>query len=458
MNLNKIYAFETNNINQSSKYNNSSQIKEKIREYLKSSTFHGLPNIVRTNSKLFQIIWLIFSIISACTCIFYTFQTISEYLSFNTVTTFKLVSLDQTLFPTVSFCAYPSFNGSIDNIIMATQFENVDATNFSQIFEEFKHKIYGKCFRYNSGKNLYGNKINLVSSTAAGYLNKLKIRIYLHIPEQMDFGELLIRYYLKNIISFKNIISYFNSIHNHSTPPFDIENEGYWVKSGTWNFYQIERVFTEYLDEPYNDCLKNVSRFNLNKTIIDYIFYLNRTYSQTDCHLICSYLHALEESNCSCNSSISNFEKDCIPNYYQSPTSIKSCIAKYLLKFRQNLKSEKCYKYCPLECDSASFQITPFFEPLPTNGIIGNITKTDFGLSRFNTYEQVNKNFFEFFVYYKTLKYTLISQEPQQNIVGIISNIGGIFGLLLGISFLSFIEIFEIIFEIILYKFKNRIV
>jgi len=409
MNLNKIYAFETNNINQSSKYNNSSQIKEKIREYLKSSTFHGLPNIVRTNSKLFQIIWLIFSIISACTCIFYTFQTISEYLSFNTVTTFKLVSLDQTLFPTVSFCAYPSFNGSIDNIIMATQFE-------------------------------------------------LKIRIYLHIPEQMDFGELLIRYYLKNIISFKNIISYFNSIHNHSTPPFDIENEGYWVKSGTWNFYQIERVFTEYLDEPYNDCLKNVSRFNLNKTIIDYIFYLNRTYSQTDCHLICSYLHALEESNCSCNSSISNFEKDCIPNYYQSPTSIKSCIAKYLLKFRQNLKSEKCYKYCPLECDSASFQITPFFEPLPTNGIIGNITKTDFGLSRFNTYEQVNKNFFEFFVYYKTLKYTLISQEPQQNIVGIISNIGGIFGLLLGISFLSFIEIFEIIFEIILYKFKNRIV
>jgi hypothetical protein len=128
-----------------------------------------------------------------------------------------------------------------------------------------------------------------------------------------------------------------------------------------------------------------------------------------------------------------------------------------LLKFRQNLKSEKCYKYCPLECDSMSFQITPFFEPLPTNGIIGNITKTDFSLSRFNTYEQVNKKFFEFFVYYKTLKYTLISQEPQQNIVGIISNIGGIFGLLLGISFLSFIEIFEIIFEIILYKFKNRI-
>ena len=98
-------------------------------------------------------------------------------------------------------------------------------------------------------------------------------------------------------------------------------------------------------------------------------------------------LKALEESNCSCNSSISNFEKDCIQNYYQSPTSIKR------MRFGE-------------------FSNNTFFEPLPTNGIIGNITKTDFGLSRFNTYEQVNKNFFEFFVYYKTLKYTLISQEP----------------------------------------------
>jgi hypothetical protein len=193
MNLNNIYTFETNDINRSLKTNNSSQIKEKIRDYLQSSTIHGLPNIVRTNSKLFQIIWLISFIISACLCVFYTFQTVSDYLGFNTVTTFKLVNLDQTLFPTVSFCANPSFSGSIDNIIMATQFENVEATNYSQIFEEFKHPIYGKCFRYNSGKNLDRNKINLVSSTAAGYLYKLKIRIYLDIPEEKDFGELLIR-------------------------------------------------------------------------------------------------------------------------------------------------------------------------------------------------------------------------------------------------------------------------
>jgi hypothetical protein len=36
-----------------------------------------------------------------------------------------------------------------------------------------------------------------------------------------------------------------------------------------------------------------------------------------------------------------------------------------------------------------------------------------------------------------------------------ISNIGGILGVFLGISFLSFIEIFEIIFEIIFIFFKK---
>ena len=65
--------------------------------------------------------------------------------------------------------------------------------NYSFLFEEFHHINYGKCFRYNSGKNLNGEKIELIHSTASGYLNKLKIRLYLEVPEEMDFGELLIR-------------------------------------------------------------------------------------------------------------------------------------------------------------------------------------------------------------------------------------------------------------------------
>ena len=58
-------------------------------------------------------------------------------------------------------------------------------------------------------------------------------------------------------------------------------------------------------------------------------------------------------------------------------------------------------------------------------------------------------------IYYNELKYTLISEEPKTEIFNFISNIGGILGLFLGVSFLSIIEIFEIIFEIIFIFFKK---
>ena len=50
--------------------------------------------------------------------------------------------------------------------------------------------------------------------------------------------------------------------------------------------------------------------------------------------------------------------------------------------------------------------------------------------------------------YYKDLNYLLISQEIKMEITDLVANIGGLFGLFLGASFLSFIEIFLLLFEI----------
>ncbi len=50
----------------------------------------------------------------------------------------------------------------------------------------------------------------------------------------------------------------------------------------------------------------------------------------------------------------------------------------------------------------------------------------------------------KFKVYFKELKYTLMSQQPQMELSNLISNTGGILGLFLGISFLSFIELVEL--------------
>jgi hypothetical protein len=58
-------------------------------------------------------------------------------------------------------------------------------------------------------------------------------------------------------------------------------------------------------------------------------------------------------------------------------------------------------------------------------------------------------------IYYDDLKYTWINQQPKIELFGLISNIGGSLSLFVGISFISFLEFFEITFEFIYNFFKK---
>jgi len=102
-----------------------------------------------------------------------------------------------------------------------------------------------------------------------------------------------------------------------------------------------------------------------------------------------------------------------------------------------------------------NFVINTFSEPFLVDGNISNKTKSFYNLLNFNTFEEIKKHFIGIYVYYNDFKYTLISEEPKTELFNFISNIGGILGLFLGISFLSFIEIFEILFEIVFILFKK---
>ena len=52
------------------------------------------------------------------------------------------------------------------------------------------------------------------------------------------------------------------------------------------------------------------------------------------------------------------------------------------------------------------------------------------------------------YIYYESLKYTKISQIPKALPFDLISNIGGILGLFVGLSFVSLFEIAELIIEV----------
>ena len=69
-------------------------------------------------------------------------------------------------------------------------------------------------------------------------------------------------------------------------------------------------------------------------------------------------------------------------------------------------------------------------------------------LHLFFIFKQDRNNKIYIRIYYDDLKYTWINQQPKIELFGLISNIGGSLSLFVGISFISFLELFEVFTEL----------
>ncbi len=78
----------------------------------------------------------------------------------------------------------------------------------------------------------------------------------------------------------------------------------------------------------------------------------------------------------------------------------------------------------------------------------GNISERDITKhfsSQFEAYEEVQRSFYSLVIYYKDLKYTFIKEEADMVLADLISNIGGLLGIFVGYSLISFLEIIELL-------------
>ena len=114
-----------------------------------------------------------------------------------------------------------------------------------------------------------------------------------------------------------------------------------------------------------------------------------------------------------------------------------------------------CSNYCPHECETIDYVVHMNTEQLPVFGNISEKSKSFEYSALFKTFENVQKHYIQVKAYFHELKFTFISQQPKTGVVDLVSNIGGTLGLFLGISFLSSIEIIELIIEILFVIFKK---
>jgi len=132
-------------------------------------------------------------------------------------------------------------------------------------------------------------------------------------------------------------------------------------------------------------------------------------------------------------------------------SSKSKCVEKFLKNEDNN---ELCVnQYCPLECDSFKYDIILQTVMEAGSGKI-NTKKSSTNYVGFNTYENLSRTFHALRVYYEGLEYTLIKQQPRTELFSLISNLGGILGLFLGFSFISVLEIFEVVAELLFDRFS----
>ncbi len=162
--------------------------------------------------------------------------------------------------------------------------------------------------------------------------------------------------------------------------------------------------------------------------MIEFFLKKNLKYSQKECERMDRNLNFIETSQCNCSI---DFDRDLYFECYKKQeenSEKRKCFKSYM----KNLNHTNNSEYCPLQCDSYTYEIS-----------ILNYQSN-----------ALNNCQVQLHIYYEDLKYTYISQEAKLEFLGLISNIGGSLSLFVRISFISFLELFELLAEIFYIYFK----
>lgn len=416
----------------------SQRLKEAAKEIIIETTAHGIPNVIKTKRFFIKVMWVFSIACSVCFCGIFTAKSIADYLEFNFVTSIQIFNEEKSEFPMVTLCGLPNYNLNLKDILVDFSFgyDPIYNKNPLDFFDTLIDPFHGVCYRFN------GDNKDRIYSRIAGRNYGLTMQLALNQ-----------KYDIETMFVF---------IHNQTEKPVSLFNKGYRVLSGSFNYFPVEKVFNYRLAYPYNNCLKDpLNEFNSNRTIINYFYKNKKPYSQKECIPLCRNFLGLKNYKCTCNSSYETADLDCIIKPIYNSLFNKSVLECYKsFEAIWNDTYQNCIQnYCPQECDSLTYEVSPYSEVITASGNFNKMPDYMSNLNRnFTDYEHLKRSFISINVFYPKLKYTVIEQDPKMNLSDLVSNVGGILGLFLGVSFLTFVELIELVAEILCIIFKSNII
>lgn len=114
--------------------------------------------------------------------------------------------------------------------------------------------------------------------------------------------------------------------------------------------------------------------------------------------------------------------------------------------------SKDCFNECPQECNSVEFSLTTsqsdFPSPFYANLLIRNNNRVPNYRRNLTSFDYIKKTVMKVNIYYSDIAFTSIREIPAKAIEQLVGDLGGILGICLGASLLSFIELIEIVLQV----------
>lgn len=306
-----------------------------------------------------------------------------------------------------------------DRIILACLFgtEPCSHRNFTPIF----YPDYGNCYIFN-----WGMTEKALPSANPGTEFGLKLTLDIGQEDYVPF--------LASTAGARLML------HEQRTYPF-IREEGIYAMAGTETSIGVLVDKLQRKGEPYSPCTMNGSDVAIQNLYSDY----NTTYSIQACLHSCFQDHMVH--NCSCGHYLYPLpagEKYCnnrdFPDWAYCYLSLQMSVA----------QRETCLSMCKESCNDTQYKMTISMADWPSEASedwifhvlsqerdqSANITVSRKGVVKLN-------------IYFQEFNYRTIEESPANNIVWLLSNLGGQFGFWMGGSVLCLIEFGEIIIDFI---------
>ncbi|XP_006632023.1 amiloride-sensitive sodium channel subunit gamma-like [Lepisosteus oculatus] len=461
------------------------------RETLIHTSAHGVSSILRSRSNHQKNCWIIFVVVVVGCMLWQCSELINTFFHYPSQEKVTLVNSARLKFPAVTFCNLNQVRKSLmlskfSFLKGGLYFLNTDYANSSQnqkayiedsnqlgfllsklnpdqqaeaghqledmlischfhgekcdksFFNAFFNHKFGNCYTFNSLTKMENRgrlmRRDVLNATKAGFSYGLTMELSIEQDEYIE--------------QFSQAAGIRLIIHDQKDMPFP-EDDGVNIPPGQESDIAIVKVHVHRLRAPYSStCTTGDGIHNYYRDVYKV------GYSREACKKTCGQMYIIK--NCGCGMWEFPVPKDVkVPFCNITNKNINKCVQLYEDKFAHD--ELECN--CPLQCEEEIFELTLSSSQWPSAVYMNEFARKlrQSGGKLAKVADKVRDNLVKVIINYQQLNYELIEEIPSFQVIDLVSSIGGLVGLWIGVSICTVAEFVELFLKVIIFIIKRVI-